>query len=179
MCLGSGYISAHSDVLRSSYILYVRNRNTNSERWISCNINVTSCLVCCHALSVSPVITSSCQTLPVIVKDPILSPCGSFGTRHPILSDPLQHLFLLKTLCSSLKMTMQTQSASFTPALCTCSIYACMYVFFYVDAVQKQVCIFHICVSNCVFQRRVWSWKNRKHKESHPVFGSCRLLPQR
>lgn len=146
-CLGSGYISAHSDVLRSSYILYVRNRNTNSERWISCNINVTSCLVCGHALSVSPVITSSCQTLPVIVKDPILSPCGSFGTRHPILSDPLQHLFLLKSLCSSLKMTMQTQSASFTPAFCTRSIYPCMYVFILCRCSSEAILYFsYLCL---------------------------------
>lgn len=54
----------------------------------------------------------------------ILSPSGSFGTRHLILLDPLQHLFLLKSLCSSLKVTMQTPSASFTPAVCTCPIYA-------------------------------------------------------
>lgn len=194
MCLGSGYISAHSDVLSGSYVvssyiiicifrtylLYVRNWNTNSKQWISCNTNVTSCLVCYHALSVSPVITSSCQTLPVIVKDLILSPCGSFGPRHLILLDPPQHLFLLRSLCSSLKVTLQTQSASFTPAFCTRSIYtpasACMF-FFYGNAVQKRVCVFHICVSNCAFQRRVWGWKNRKHKESDPVFGSCCLLP--
>lgn len=46
--------------------------------------------------SVSPVIMSSCQTLPVIVKDPTLSSSGIgvLGTRR-LLLDLLQLLFLL------------------------------------------------------------------------------------
>lgn len=133
--------------------------------------DVSSCLLAC---SVCLTIMSSCQTLPVIVKDSILSPCGSFGTRHLILLDPLQHLFLLKSFCSSLKVTSLPPSHLLSaPALYTPT---CIFLF-YVNAVQKQVCIFYICVSNCVFQRRVWGWKNRKHKESDPVFGSCSLLP--
>lgn len=120
----------------------------------------------------------------------ILSPSGSFGTRHLILLDPLQHLFLLKSLCSSLKVTMQTPSASFTPVpalycICTCIMNVCLDTpcmlpaeFFHVNEVQNRDCNLHFWVSCCVSQRRVWGWKNRKHKESHPVFGSCCLLPQ-
>lgn len=50
--------------------------------------------------------------------------------------------------------------------------------FVHVNEVQNRDCDLHFWVSCCVSQRRVWGWKNRKHKESHPVFGSCRLLPQ-
>lgn len=91
MCLGSGYISAHADVL--TVCMYAIGIHTHR---IGRNISVTSCLVCFHALSVSPVITSSCQTLPVIVNIP-------FGTMHLLLLDPLQHVFLLKPLCFSSK----------------------------------------------------------------------------
>lgn len=182
-----GYIGAHTGVLPGSFFIYIyiyihRIRTQTLSNESAVTRLRSSRLVCYHGLSVSPVNMSSCQTLPVIVKDPILSSCGSFGTRRLILLDPLQHLFLLKSLCSTLKVTMQTVYLLHTCSLYllyiyTCLINVCLDTYpcmlsvesFYVNAVQTVF---------CVFQRGVGSWKNRKHKEGHPVFGSRCLLPQ-
>lgn len=49
-----------------------------------------------------------------------------------------------------------------------------------VDRCPQNICakVFPMGPFANVFQRRVWSWENGKHQESHPVSGHGGLLPQ-
>lgn len=99
--------------------------------------------MCDHAVSVSPVITSSCQTLPVIVKIP-------FGTVQLILLDPLQHLFLLKPLCFSSK-SVNADSLPPSPLLPLPALYIHLHVP-YVFIFRNQS-VFLTLVSLTVYSR--------------------------